>query len=334
MPVASACRRACDGSPCQGNASATGLDPSSTSERASAVAHRSCDGSRVHVIRELEVAGHHRQVLQRQLVGLADGDRIAADLHRELRGPDDGGADALAGVPDRRQVAALRQHVGERVREIAAEIAEASLLALVEIFGDAAGEGQRVDALGWRAPAARHRSPAARCDSASGVRRSIMRMTSRTMRATMRSRSAAASGLPSDRSMPRLLATSRAGSSTRTSPLLASSTIRRPPTAMAAVARMCALLDQRELGRAAADVDVEQRRAVPRDKRDGAGAVRRQLAFHVVAGRGADELAGFLGEQVGDGARIVPLDRLAGEDDRAAVDIGRARGRHIDSSRR
>ena len=67
---------------------------------------------------------------------------------------------------------------------------------------------------------------------------------------------------------------------------------------------MLAVLDQRELGRAAADVDVEQRRAVAARERDRAGAVRRHLAFHVVPGRGADELAGLLREQVGDRARI------------------------------
>ncbi len=37
-------------------------------------------------------------------------------------------------------------------------------------------------------------------------------------------------------------------------------------------------------------------------------------------GGGADELAGFLGEQVGDGAGVRALDRLAGEDHGAGVD--------------
>ena len=95
-----------------------------------------------------------------------------------------------------------------------------------------------------------------------------------------------------------------------------------------------ALLDQRELGGAAADVDVEKCRAVTARQRDGAGAVRRHLAFHVVAGRGADEPAGFLREQIGDRARIVPLDRLAGEDDRAAVDVGGLEVGIVGSSRR
>ena len=48
----------------------------------------------------------------------------------------------------------------------------------------------------------------------------------------------------------------------------------------------------------------------------------RQLAFHVMARGGAHEPAGFLGEQIGDGAGIVPLDRLAGQDDGAGIYVG------------
>src|SRR5229473_2585690 len=81
-----------------------------------------------------------------------------------------------------------------------------------------------------------------------------------------------------------------------------------------------AVLDQGELGGAAADVDIEQRGIAAARQRDGARAVRRHLAFHVVAGGGADELAGLLGEQIGDGARIAALERLPGQDDGAAID--------------
>ena len=84
-----------------------------------------------------------------------------------------------------------------------------------------------------------------------------------------------------------------------------------------------AVLDQGELGGAAADIDVEQCRVVAARERDRR-AVRRHLALHVMAGRGADELAGFLREQVGDGARVAALERLAGQDGRAAVDLSRS----------
>src|SRR5262249_60015758 len=80
-----------------------------------------------------------------------------------------------------------------------------------------------------------------------------------------------------------------------------------------------ALLDQRELGGAAADIDVEQRRLVAAREGDRARAVRGKLALHVMAGRGADEAAGLLGEQVGDGTGVLALDGLAGEDHGAAV---------------
>ena len=44
-------------------------------------------------------------------------------------------------------------------------------------------------------------------------------------------------------------------------------------------------------------------------------------AFQFMAGCSADELAGLLGEQFVDGAGIGALDRLAGEDDGAAIDL-------------
>ena len=66
-------------------------------------------------IAERELAGDHWQVLQRQLVGVGDQDRVAADLHRELRGADHSGADALARIPDRRQVAAMGEAVNATI---------------------------------------------------------------------------------------------------------------------------------------------------------------------------------------------------------------------------
>ena len=81
------------------------------------------------------------------LAGIRDQDGIAADLDGELRGTNNGGADALARVPDRRQVATVRQGVAQLLGEIASEITEAAGLALVEIFGNPAGEGDGIDAL-------------------------------------------------------------------------------------------------------------------------------------------------------------------------------------------
>ncbi len=81
-----------------------------------------------------------------------------------------------------------------------------------------------------------------------------------------------------------------------------------------------AVLDEGELGGSAADIDVEHGCIAAARQRDGTGSVCRHLAFHMVARGGADELAGFFREQVGNGARIAALECLAGEDDGAAVD--------------
>ena len=54
---------------------------------------------------------------------------------------------------------------------------------------------------------------------------------------------------------------------------------------------------------------------------DGAGAIGRHQRFHIMAGRGAHELAAFLGEQIGDGAGIISLQRFAGQDNGAGVDV-------------
>ena len=46
-----------------------------------------------------------------------------------------------------------------------------------------------------------------------------------------------------------------------------------------------------------------------------------ERAFELVAGGGADELAGLGGEQLVDRLGVPPFDRLAGEDHRARVDV-------------
>ena len=82
-----------------------------------------------------------------------------------------------------------------------------------------------------------------------------------------------------------------------------------------------AAVDQRQLGGAAADVDVQQAGVARLRQRHRAGTVGGEPAFELVAGGGANELAGLLGEQLVDGAGIAALDRLAGEDDGAGIDL-------------
>ena len=88
-----------------------------------------------------------------------------------------------------------------------------------------------------------------------------------------------------------------------------------------------AVLDQRELGGAAADVDVEDALALIGRHPRGARAVGRQHRLHVVAGGGADEIAALLGQQAGDRLGVVAPQRLAGEDHHAGVDVVGARCR-------
>ena len=109
-------------------------------------AHGGSDGIGSDVAVGREVARQHRQVLQRQLVGIGDQDGVAADLDRELRGADDGRANALARVPDRSKVAPMRQQMAQLLGEVGAEIAEAPSFALVEIFRDPARKGDGIDA--------------------------------------------------------------------------------------------------------------------------------------------------------------------------------------------
>ena len=61
-----------------------------------------------------------------------------------------------------------------------------------------------------------------------------------------------------------------------------------------------AVVDQRELGGAAADVDMEHAFVALLGQPHRAGAVGGERAFELVAGGGADELAGLGGEQFVD----------------------------------
>ena len=82
-----------------------------------------------------------------------------------------------------------------------------------------------------------------------------------------------------------------------------------------------AVLDQAELGGAAADVDVEDALVLVAGDARGARAVGRQHRFHVMAGGGGDEFAALLRQDLGDALRVLAAQRLAGEDHHAGVDL-------------
>ena len=65
-------------------------------------------------------------------------------------------------------------------------------------------------------------------------------------------------------------------------------------------AREHAVVDQRELGGAAADIHMEHAGAALLGQLHRAGAMGGERAFELVAGGGADELAGLRGEQFVD----------------------------------
>src|ERR1700719_2537505 len=70
-------------------------------------------------------------------------------------------------------------------------------------------------------------------------------------------------------------------------------------------------VDQGELGGAAADVDMQDALAALLRQLDGAGAVGRKRAFELMAGGGADELAGLGSKQLVDRLGVAALDGLA-----------------------
>ncbi len=86
-------------------------------------------------------------------------------------------------------------------------------------------------------------------------------------------------------------------------------------------AEYLAVAEQREFRGAAADVDTEHGIFLAPGQGHRAGTVGGHHRFHIMAGAGADELAALGGEQVGDFTRIAPLQRFAGQDHRAAVDV-------------
>ena len=55
-----------------------------------------------------------------------------------------------------------------------------------------------------------------------------------------------------------------------------------------------------------------------------AGAIGRQHRLDMMTRHGADELSAVLGQDLGDVLRILPPQRLAGQDDRAGIDAFRA----------
>ncbi len=103
----------------------------------------------------------------------------------------------------------------------------------------------------------------------------------------------------------------------------ASITARRPPRWIAAV---CTILPSSTTASFVVPPPMSTLRTAARRSCEACGrarAVRGEHRLHVVAGRGADELAADLREHVGDRPGVLAPQRFAGEDDRPGVDAVR-----------
>ena len=109
-------------------------------ELAHLILDRSGDRLRVDGAGEIEADRHDGHVVDRQHGRVREEDRLAAHLNGELRGADDGRADAIAGIGDGQRAARgeLRSDlVGERF----GDVSELGRLCPEKIFRHAAGEG-------------------------------------------------------------------------------------------------------------------------------------------------------------------------------------------------
>ena len=250
--------------------------------------------------------------------GIGDEARIAAELHAVFGGAERGRADAFAGRQQRPRELALGDLAPDRGAEPPAEVAEIPEFTLVDIFADAAGEhdaaeiaeiGDRIGEIevfdvvrergAWSAP-----RPASRPSPRRPCR---VRPVRRCRRRSNGSRPGARDACRRDRG-------GRSGTGHRRPAA-------GPPTWTAAVVDHLTMIDEAELGGAAADVDIEN--ALAHFERGGSRsrAVGGQHRFHVVAGGRADELAALLRQHGRDGLRIFAAQRLAGEDHRPGIDI-------------
>src|SRR5262245_39323026 len=252
-----------------------------------------------------------------KLAGLADVAGIAAELHAVLGGAERGRADALAGREQRPWQRAGIDARADRAAETASHVAEVAVLAAIDVFADAAGEHHPVDAaeLGNRIgqiemlDRVRHRTlRERRHQQIRHARRDFVELRRREHVAA-RPVEAGLAGVKFSR---------------RIEPHDPADVVDHlQPTADMQRSRRghVTVLDDTELGGAAADVDVEDAFTLLVRQLRRTRAVGRQHRLHVVPGGGGDEIAALLRQQGGDRLGILAAQRLAGEDDHAGVDI-------------
>ncbi len=254
-------------------------------------------------------------VAQRQRAVGRDEDRAAAHLGRVLRGTDDGGADALRRrfQPHTPLGDALADFGGEQ----AAEIAEALGLPAIDVFRDPAGERHLPDGAAPGKGIEAQEAGGAELGRAAlhGLEQAVGHAGGEPLRVTRRERRADLELEPEVRAEPAAGFLQPGDPPGRVGADEARADVDRGDR------DHLALGAHRDLGGAAADVDVHHGGAVADRARDRAGAEGRHHRFEIVAGADRDQLAGLAREQFADLSRIAAADRDAGEDQRAGVDL-------------
>ena len=257
----------------------------------------------------------HWQVAQRQRVVWLHEDGSAADLDGVLRGADDGGADALV---RRFEANAPGLHpLQHGARQLRAEVAVVPRFAVVDVFGYAAGEAQRVGLalMGHRRQSQQRRGGGAELGRAHGVEQVLGH-------ALDQPGDAGGVGQRADAQIQPHLTGEPGGSGLDAlhPALRVKSEDARADVDGGEFDDRAGLAD-RDLGGAPANVDIHHPRRVADRARCGARAKRSELGLERVAGADSDETPGLRGKQVADGARVAAPYRHAGQDQRAAVDL-------------
>ena len=263
---------------------------------------------------------HHLQVLARQQhTRLADEGGVAAELHAVLAGAEHGGADAFACRQHRPGQGAGIQALAQGFAEEFSKIAEVSRLAAVDVFADTAAEHHAGDVAVVGDGVGEHQLLAVLRRGVAGQHAHQRVGHACGHLRHLRTRGHAAQ-LPVEAGAAGVGAALRVQA--RDAVLIVDDDQAAPGVHGRRGAQFT-VFDQPQLGGAAADVDVQDAAlAVERAPRR-ARAVHRQHALHVVAGRGADELAALLGQHRSNGLAVFAPQRLAGEDDRAGVHLVR-----------
>ena len=119
----------------------------STVERRHVAADRGGELFRIDRLLADKRRQQHLQVAARQQhAGRRDVAGIAGELHAVFGSAERGGADAFARRQHRPWKRALRDALADGAAEPRAHVAEIALLALIDVFGDAAGKHDAVDA--------------------------------------------------------------------------------------------------------------------------------------------------------------------------------------------